>query len=641
MRLHFTIALLILNVAVFAIIFMIDSRGGEEGNFENQPTVVLGSFITDLDRLEVRLRLPDQAEKTRVLVRRDERWHLTDPVDWPANDLAVDSILNELTGLEVKAAYNVEEIRDVRRSLADYGLDQPMVELTYGRQEQRGTIRLSNLGFVGDNAHLLSPDGERVLVVDRGLLDSLTMELNELRDQRVFRIEPFQIESLAVEVNAEPTAAAPESVRIERVDDGWRFNAPFNAPADSLQLGPIVTQLTGMRVEGFVDNASLEETGLDRPAMRVSLMAERNLAQTMLIGSPVPGEESSKLFAKLSSNNSVFTVNPAIPSLLANARSSLRERSFLDFQPSALDAITVQRGEREVILQKLETGSWVVLKNNGEGFGGSEPADVQVIEDLIRAFAGLEAQAFVSDTSVPDLQRFGLAEPRAVVTLSAGETYRLRLGSPDGQVIPLYAKLDAQPFVYEVIAEVLNRLSVSYLHYRDRTLRRLPPSARVRTLRLLDASSDVVLLERSIDLESQTWVTALAEEPKRLRDSVLALVEAVEALRVKDYLQDRFTEQFVRGEAEPLPWAFRLEADVLLPGGATDQVETVRYFFTKRLSGQTQVGGAPEPGMIFTLPQELIEALFVLTFSRQPLPEPPVMSPRTEPAIAPLPTPTP
>ncbi len=639
MRLHFTIALLILNVAAFAIIFMIDSRGDEEGNFENQPTVVLGSFITDLDRLEVRLRLPDQPEQTRVLLKRDERWQLTDPVDWPANDLAVDLILNELTGLEVKAAYRVDEIREVNRTLADYGLDQPMVELTYGRQDSRGTIRLSNLNFVGDNAHLLTPDGERVLVVDRGLLDSLTLELNELRDQRVFRIEPFQIESLAVEVNSE-LAAAGESVRIERVDSDWRFNAPFNAPADSLQLGPIVTQLTGLRVQGFADKATLEETGLDHPAMRVSLMAERNLAQTMLIGAPVPGSETASLYAKLSSNDTVFTVEPSIPSLLANARETLRERSFLDFQPAALDAITVERGGREVILQKLETGSWVVLKNNEEGFGGSEPADVQVIEDMIRAFAGLEAQAFVSDTSVPDLNRFGLEDPRAVVTLSAGDTYRLRLGSPSGQVIPLYAKLDAEPFVYEVIAEILNRLSVSYLHYRDRTLRQLPPSARVQTLRLRDASTDAVLLERSIDLESETWVTSLADEPRRLRDSVLTLVDTVEELRVKDYLQDTFTEQFTQGEAEPLPWAFLLEAEVLLPGGDTDQVETVQYYFTRRLSGQTQVGGAPDPGMIFTLPQELIEALFVLTFSRQPLPEPPVMSPRTEPAIEPLPATT-
>ncbi|MGF1484301.1 MAG: DUF4340 domain-containing protein [Opitutales bacterium] len=637
MRLHFTIALLILNVAVFAIIFMIDSRGGEEGNFENQPTVVLGSFIKDLDTLEVTLRIPGEPEQNRVFKRSGERWDLSQPVNWPANDLAIDSILNELTGLDVRAAYRVDEIEDFGKSLGSYGLDDPIVELTYARGEKSGTIRMSNQNFVGDNVHLLSPDGERILVVDRGLMDSLTVDLNELREQRVFRIEPFQTQGLAIEVNpsGEGVTEAPQRVRIEKDEENWRFKAPFDAPADSLQLGPIVTQLTGMRAQRFVDNPQPSETGLDQPFMRVSLVAERDLAQSLLIGAPDTASEAPAFFAKLSSNDTVFTVDGRIPALLSNPRENLRERSFLRFRPDALDAITVKRGNGEVMLQKLETGRWVVLINTSDSSGSPVPADMEVVRDLIRSFAVLEAQAFASDTPGEDVARFGLDEPRASVTLEADQTQTLLLSSPAGQVLPLYAKLAAEPFVYEVVAEILNRLSVSYLHYRDRTLKQLPASAQVRSIQLKDASTDAVLIDRSIDPQSQTWVTLLENEPKRLRDSILELVETVEELRVKEYLRDGFSDSFEMSDGQILPWSFVLEAEVLLPGGDTDQVETIRYYFSKRLSGQVQVGGSPDPGMIFTLPQELIEALFVLTFGRQPLPEPPVMAPRSEPATPP------
>jgi hypothetical protein len=70
----------------------------------------------------------------------------------------------------------------------------------------------------------------------------------------------------------------------------------------------------------------------------------------------------------------------------------------------------------------------------------------------------------------------------------------------------------------------------------------------------------------------------------------------------------------------PTPWRYRLEAGIHLPGANPAAAQSPPWicYFTERLGGTVQLGGTPQPSMIFTLTQPVIDALNALTLARTP-----------------------
>ena len=127
------------------------------------------------------------------------------------------------------------------------------------------------------------------------------------------------------------------------------------------------------------------------------------------------------------------------------------------------------------------------------------------------------------------------------------------------------------------------------------------------------------LLDLNIDPNSETWTDILKDRPEEEREAIHSLVQNLSRFEVKDYLRNSFSDAFNLDASKSLPWKFKLTAGINLPGGSEAQVLTRTYFFTERVGGTTQYGGSPHHQVVFTVNQYLLDALFTLTFDRQPL----------------------
>lgn len=674
MRTKVTLVLIFLNVALFYFIFFVG------GDFKPAKDVsgILGPEVANIQTLTIR----DVAGETLIqLERRTDKWLITQPITWPANEFSVRSIINELQFLRPNATFLVADLPKSGQTLADFGLEKPPLSLAFTPAAVPGStpvtvlLRIGNSTGVGNNLYVLSPDGERIHVVPRSLAESLARTLVTLRSDELFTIPVFEASSL----NLEP--ANGSRIRFRRENDRWLIEglSVNQTRASKVNTELALGSLRELRVASFVPETedAAVRAALANPMLRITIQGT-NRRETLLLGPPAPAPAaqetatpdetagppkpvvpSTLYYAMMETDDSsespgtratLFTVSVPdafLKTTLLNAQRELREKQILDVDPTSLSAITLSTSQRpndEVVLQRLEApaaSAWQIVRRTPERAPQPEPADRAIVDRLISDLTRLSAQepaqneeaasAFIDAPSEAQKEEFGFNRPARTLTLTTNATagpapapVRLLIGV--GQDRRTYAKLGHQETIYRVSDEILANTPTDPLYYRQRLIRELPTSTAITSLKLTDLSNDSVLLDTPLPVP--------ADAPATTPPAVIeTLVAQLRVLRAKSFTATEFTKTvFVAGEERP--WKFRLDATLAPAGGNAGANPAVSsLFFSDRAGGDRLLAGSPEFNLVFEVEQPLLDALFALTYGPRdpgpsaPPPKPPAATP--------------
>ena len=644
MRFKFTAFLLGLNIIVFGLIAYLNQRSGQLDDSLGGLSGQIGRDLIEADQLELRGR---GIAEPRILRREGSSWRISEPMQWRANYFAVNRILNQLQFIEEEATFSVDEIERTGQTLADYGLEDPILELIIYEGEESLKLSIGTLTEIGNNVYLLGPDEEQIFVVSREVIDGLLVDLADLRTREIFDIPVFEIQELSLQIKSSAASNNGDlKVRLANTAGKWRFEAPLAAEADPTLVSNTINTLAAVKVGRFLEPAAFDPVlqGLESPFMRVTLHGNKR-RQTLFIGNldSSASEELPQFFARFQDNPAVFTVDARPFEELLEAQEALRERNFMNFDSATLNAIHIAENGREIRLQKMETGDWQVMEITGSGDIQPRRADPGVMGTLIEDLNALRAKDFALDapTSV-DLERLGFNTPRRTVELNFDdkEDLALQLAHPEEENFKLYARTGQREFIYEVERHPsLRLLPLNDLHYRHRSLETLPQAAVIREVELTDLINEKSIIRIALE-EGKTWEEQLAAVDAGTGTAISTILEQLRTFEVKTYLNSGYSESYQVDTEKTLPWAFELSASILLPGGNKEQIREVQYVFTERLSGTAQVGGSATHDAVFELNQELIDAIYELTDTMElppesegePVPDPAPVTPVAEPA---------
>lgn len=642
MRTKVTLILLFLNVALFFFIFRFERRWRTEDSWREARRRVLGVEAADIRSLEI-----TTGGRKLTLAKRGDAWFVTQPFDWPANTIAVSRIVTELQLLEHETSFYVRDLAKNGQSLADYGLDQPRMVVTFtsGGSDTAGTdakprtttLRIGDSTKDGVRLYVLSPDGERIHVVNQSLARSLALTFDEIRSDAIFTIPVFEAKSLNLQT------AAPASLRIRLRRDGsrWTFETPIAARASKTATELVINQLDALRVKSFVTQNPPATLPTDKPTLRISLEGN-NRRETLSLGDAIgttaipqgaATQPDVEYYAQLDGRPALFTV--AIPARLKEtldlAQDKLRETRLLEFDTTAVTAITLAApNQPPLTLQRLETGAstsdqpaWqIVLRGDGANGPQTLPADRVAVARLLDQLSLLSAKKFQSDAPRDaDLEGWGFNRPEReiTITLPGVAPQTLQIGVAAQHDALAYARLVGSTpslSIYAVDADILRETPVSPRAWRDRVLRDLPAGARITALKLVDLADNKTLLDTAID------ATGHLADGTPSPTAVQAILTQLHTLRAKSFVQDQFVDKVVVGGDER-PWRFRLDATVTLTGGAGEQTSTNSLFLSPRVGGDRQLAGSPEFNAVFEIEQPLLDALWTITEApRDPGPPP-------------------
>ena len=669
MRTKVTLILLLLNVALLAVIIYARREWQAEQELARLSKRVLGSEAIGMNSLEISAAGQDRPIR---LERAGENtpWELKAPIHWPANDFAVRRIIHELEFLDAETSFAVEGLVKNGQSLADYGLKPSRLTLTFTRPAllTGGTVRTTRLEIgdttkVGNRLYVLSPDGKTVHVVGRSLAESLIVGMEDLRTDTLFTIPVFEVRSLGLQ-NAAP---APR-VRLRREGARWAFEAPIVTRANKAPAEVVISGLNRLRALDFLDAVPTTDSGLDKPVLRVTLEGNSR-RETLLVGRLYSGKITVKkddakkdpspatvYYARMEDRPQVFVT--AIPDglfdTLRRAQETLRDPRVLDFDPSAVTAISLAAaGQPEpLVLRRNDTAGWQIVRPAGSP---ALPADTQLVTHLLERLALLPVAShvpggsgFLRDApSDAEIENFGFNLPQREITMTLAPIdsvasgsappgrLTLQIGVSNAQGGTVQARVLGQSFIYAVAADTLNDLPVAPLFYRERTLRNLPEGARITGLSLVaNATPERPLVALKL-ADGQSWDQVLAAETEPRRAALKTVLTSLATLRAKQFVSDSFTPTTLV-DGQPTPWKYTLEASLLLGGASGAPLKSVTLLqLAERSGGGTQLAGSNEFGVVFAVEQPLLDALWVLTYGERD-PGPPVA-----PASIPSPTPVP
>ena len=667
MRTKVTLVLIFLNVALFFFIFKFERNWRTEAASREARRRVLGPEAADIRSLEV---TSTAVGGSFSLERTRDTWFLTKPLDWPANPHAASTIVHELQLLEHETAFAVADLPKNNLSLADYGLEKPKIIVTFssrdpavpgGAPRPTTELRIGDTTKDGKRLYVLSPDRQRVHIVNRSLVDSLSIPLEQLRADTLLSVRVFEARSLRVvqTASADParggTPAPGMRVTVRRDGTRWTFEAPHTARASKTAVELVINELNALRAKSFPSAAPSPAAA---PVLRITIEGN-NRHETFFIGEPVtaaatalsrpteprgepaasPALITTEYYAQLEGRNAIFTVamSPQLLDALRNAQTALRETRILEFDASAVTKIELsspmQPNQALLTLQRLEpppgqaanvAPPWQIVRR-GDGAQGPQtlPADRGAVQRLLEQLSLLSAKTFKSDAPTgADLEEWGFNRPSREIALTlAGSTTPLvlRIGT-DANRSAFYARVgtptDAGTSIYQISPEIEQYLQLSPPAWRDRAVTEpLPATARINAFKLTDLESKQVLFETAVDATGEP--STAPRDPKAVKDVITAL----RALRAKEFVPGGFAER-ITAAGDERPWRFQLDAAITLPGAAgAEQARTLTLFFTERLGGTQMFAGSKELDTVFSLEQPLVDALWSLAYgSRDPGP---------------------
>lgn len=403
-----------------------------------------------------------------TLAKSPTGWAVRGPFDAPVPAGTADKLVGLL---DTVRAVRVESL--AAGDPAKYGLAAPRLTLTLSLTDgtPAGPVKL----LVGNDA----PGGVFARAEGPGLTPAVFVvpaELVALADKPAFdrvdrvllALDPAKVDAIAV------TAADPAgSVTLTRADGKWTAAAPgfpVDAPAaDALAAAASKPAVVGLA--GYGSTVDWAKFGLDKPAATVAVTLattppEAPRVHTLKLGGSAPG---GGRYLRVDDGSAVGVLTAPAAAPFLRGRTDYVDKTLLTFDPAALTAVKRTRGKD--VLELAKTGdAWEVTKPT------KRKADRPAVEELADQLGQLRAER-VAAYDPKDLAPFGLKEPAAVLTLSAGGDKVLRLGAPADAKQPdgdRFAAVDAgsgKPVTVGVLPGALvKRLLADALQFRDRSL---------------------------------------------------------------------------------------------------------------------------------------------------------------------------
>ncbi|EEF61532.1 DUF4340 domain-containing protein [Pedosphaera parvula] len=493
--------LIFVTAGMFAFIFFIERHQRETTPSATKALVNFKAASITSIQIQPAGQLEMRATRT------NGSWQLTKPITYPAQSVAIESLLRALETLSVQIHIPTQELRKNPKAEEEFGFETPQVTVILQEGNNRHSpIKFGFLTAPGDQVYLQVVGTEGIDVVSSDIIKLLPRTLNEWRDTNLLSLKGLTFDRLAVTNGGRSFELSRASNRL------WRITYPMPARADSSRVEGSLARLESARVSRFVTDdpaADLETYGLKPAEFEVTLSQGTNPVLALQFGKS-PTNDSKQIFAMVKGQPAIVEIPKEFIAPWRARYEEFRDRRLAGPVPLSLETIEVHQSDKstDFTIQKQSTGAWRV--NEPYNF----PADPETMLDLIDGLSGLEivpaaGQFAVKDVvSASDFPKYGLANPVRKYILKEGMTKdksnptnvvlaELDFGSTfEDKIYARRADRPDEDSVYAVKQVDFERLPSKALQLRDRHIWNFTP-ADVSSVTVRNDGSSVKMIRKA------------------------------------------------------------------------------------------------------------------------------------------------
>jgi len=437
--------------------------------------------------------------------RRDGAWRMVEPVDFPADTFGADNLASTL------ATLGSESVLEDPGPPEEYGLGDGARVVRFSAGGKEHELRLGKDSPIGQNTYASTGSGS-IYTIARYKAASFDKRPDDLRDKRVLDFDRESIRRIVaswpggrvvLERDAKPAepeakSAEPEAKPAPAERPGWRIVEPIAARADDDAVDGMLSDLSLLRAEGFVDDPPPDaKAGLAPPAFEIALEAPAQAqgAEPHVFHLAIGAKHDENLRLARGAEKSLYTIQAARFDSLPRDVMAYRWKQLARFDVADAHAADffyqAPTGDPVVVHAERGDAGWT---STPESFGAGK------LDAALAALSHLKAGQIVADAmEEPKLRKLGLAPPNAVVTVfgprpEAGKTAEgekaaesesppplpvlaeVQFGNVEGSEW-IVARAAGDPTVYRLAYSVAEQLPVSLDAFRNRFRAEEAPAA--------------------------------------------------------------------------------------------------------------------------------------------------------------------
>jgi len=587
MNVKTTVILVVLLILCTGYVIVFHTGWFGPGTEKSKTPEAAGRLLfPEVGRLQ-RVVLQRPGAKRIVLVRKDEKWRLVEPVDAPATGWRADSLVTTLTSLTYLAKYAPDEPDCPKDNLTS--LTDPLHTVTFTTDKDRTyVLKVGRKPPLRSRQTYVQVKGDPHVYVVRGDLDeSFGKSVWDFRDKSVAKFDVDK--AVRVEIRGDVF------YRLVKVDGKWALDKPVPARADQKKVKTLLRDISDLTVSKFVEAspAGLGPYGLDAPRLAITVQlappkpaksATTAPSQPATRPKPRKGRVIRLLFGAADEEN-VFAKLADSPEVFQFKRSDVK-----DLQPKLADLRdkrVMDLGEREITRLEIHlvAGTSATLEKVAEQWRMLRPfagrCEQASVEELLKTLKDLQASEFRDNPAT--FAAFGLKPPKGRIVMhfrGSAETKTLELGraSDSGQMG--FVRPAGGKSVAVVPANQYTKLLRPAAAYWSKTIFALPDKAEVVRLELSRPDGSFCLRRRAdekYELVRPVRADADADNVK----NVLEALRSVKAGKVIA-LGKTLPKRFAKGKPIRVTLTYRLPVPTSAPASrptsapaATTQPTTV------------------------------------------------------------------
>lgn len=306
-------------------------------------------FQVDKDKITA-LQL-DRGEAAPIYLEKNDRWQIVEPINARGDEFTVASLLSGLQSLKME-----REVEAAAQDLQPYGLDQPMLHLSFLADGSRHQLRIGAKAVVGNQYYASSDLENRVVLIAAAQQQAFDKSLFDLRSKEFFTVNSDEVERIELD------RGKSELVLNRAENNLWRAPAAAEIRIKTSKVERFLSLLFRFRAQQFLDDAegNLALLGLDPAKIRIKITTQEK-AETLLLGNTSEGES---IYAKGGDLPEVATVEKDLLNDLPQALSDLEDRTLLVFKLDQVKALAFMvAGETFRLKRNEETWTWLGDEN--------------------------------------------------------------------------------------------------------------------------------------------------------------------------------------------------------------------------------------------------------------------------------------
>lgn len=246
------------------------------------------------------------------LVKKDQVWRLTTPLDTEADQTVVASLLTTLARLRLERDLGAE------KDLKPFGLDKPGLVVKFTAQGQPHQLVIGAKVPGDQNYYVLRDQDNRLLTISMGSKDSLDRQLLALRDKTLL---PFIMDEVkGLKVKTPKTAVALSKTGPQTW--GWDGRPDFRVRGDRVEK--LLRDLHIARAKNFLEPPPKKFEALDLdPKQRTEITVATSAGdRTLWLGA----KKDDAVYARLGAKGAVVLVDAALAGEVGKTMASLEDR---------------------------------------------------------------------------------------------------------------------------------------------------------------------------------------------------------------------------------------------------------------------------------------------------------------------------